>query len=67
MKGPRIGERRADELHDFNFVAARHAPSADHVGHRERAGDGDQQDDDEADAADHADGAPLSRAIHVRS
>ena len=42
------GERRAHELHDFNFVTAGVGREPHDVGHRQRRGDSEQRDDDAA-------------------
>src|SRR4029079_7836506 len=51
-----VRERRPHQLHDFNFVLPRQGRQPDDVGDREGAGHRHQQDDDEADAADDANG-----------
>ncbi len=49
------GERRPDELHDFNFVTPGIGRQADDIGDRHRRGDREQGDDDQADGADEPD------------
>ena len=46
MNGPAdIGDGRADELHDFNFVTARRRRQPDDVGDRQRAGERQKRHD----------------------
>ena len=54
-RAPDEGERRAHELHDFNFVTPGIGGEADDVGHRQRRGDREQRDDDQADRAHESD------------
>ena len=61
------GQRRSDELHDFDFVAAGVQPEADDGGHGDGGGQRHQQRQRQARAARRVRGRPPSRASHSRS